>query len=197
MCEVVLVRGNRKGQLCGVGTAPVCSRHKKMDLKKESRKEKNTNDLNEFVEESVVIDPAERIRKSLFAFTINTNKTVDGLTEEEKNKFKKIMKHLFDNNAIEDFIICRDGAPCFRENPELIVNKRVGYAFEIGGQFNKLHAHASLEIDHKTLISIDLPQLKELFRQYLGFAPHINIKTPKQISSITWEKYISKNNNIL
>jgi len=197
VCEFILTAGKRKGQECsaGCGTRQFCGRHVKMIAKRESgsAKTKADQDLETFIGTQTPVDIGEdRIRKSVFALTINSNKNIKRLSPEDQEKLKQIMDHLFTNDNIIDFIECRPGAPCFRENPELIVEKRWQFKFEVGSKYGKIHAHALIEIDHRTIITMDITGLKDLFREFFGWNFHINVQVKKQLDSSAWAHYLGK-----
>lgn len=134
-------------------------------------------------------EKAERIRKSIFMITINSNVAIDQMTLRQKNKFKGLAAHLFDENAIYSFVEERSGAPPLHEN---LVQIRDDYNFEIGEQVNRVHLHATVEIDHRSLITLDINRLRDFVNDYMGYRLHINVKCPKIVNSITWDSYTSK-----
>ncbi len=196
-CKFILTAGKRKGSQCdkGCSTRKYCGRHVKMMSKKESGQSQieAADDLQQFIGTQQPVNINEdRIRKSVFALTMNTNKPINKLSPEDREKIKKIMNHLFIDDNIIDFVDCRDGGGCFRENPELLIEKRWDYKFEVGEKFHKLHAHALIEIDHRTILTLDISGLKSLFREFFGWNWHINVSAKKQIDSSTWSHYINK-----
>lgn len=197
-CRFILTTGPRKGQVCdkGCGSNDQCSRHRKIVEIRENKKEKVDLDLKEFIGNQAPVDlGGDRLRKSVFGLTLNSQRTVESLDETDRAKIQKIMKYLFDPDigAILDFVDCRDGASCFRENPELLVENRWDYKYEIGTNQQRLHAHSLIELDHRTVVSLDISGLKALFREYFGWSWHINVTAKAQTDSASWAHYINKN----
>lgn len=190
-CLHILTKGINAGSQCKknrVDESDYCRVHLKMYDKREKTRQRAMDDFSEFntVRQIEETQP-ERINKSIFMITINCNKTLENLTENQRNRFKVLMEHLFDKGHIMDFVQSPDN-----DANEHILQIRTDYNFEIGPINRTVHSHSTLEIDHKTMLRLNIPELRKLTNKLMGSACHINIKTPHQISSKTWERYINK-----
>jgi uncharacterized 2Fe-2S/4Fe-4S cluster protein (DUF4445 family) len=194
-CTFILTAGKRKGEECakGCGTREYCGRHMKMVNNKSNRKQIAEDAKHEFLggtQQPMQIE--DKIKKSVFAITINSQKNISRMTPELRDKFIKILDHLFIADNILDFVDCRDGFGCLRADPTLMVQFRADYKIEVGEKYGKIHAHCLVEIDHRTVVQINMRALKQLFREYMGYGLHVNVQAKQQISSGAWEHYINK-----
>lgn len=188
MCDHILKRGKNAGTPCGKklwGEDGKCRKHSEFD-------EPVGGGLGDFIQQEPVEINEDRIRKSVFGLTMNSNRTLDSMSEDDKQKIKRLMEYLFDQEKIYDLVIPREGARCFRENPELLVETNCGYRYEVGGKQSRLHVHAFVEIDHRTVVHINLTKLKALFREYFGQSWYIHCTVKKAIDSSAYVHYMGK-----
>lgn len=194
-CNYEMTRGMRQGQLCGKGCAnrEYCARHRKMLERRPQRAIKAEEDKAQFLGyEQEPMTTQDKIKKSVFAITINSQKNVERMTPILREKFLNILNHLFTQDNILDFVDCREGFPCLRNSPECLVQMTADYKIEVGEQYGKIHAHALVEIDHRSVIQVNLRALKSLFREYMGYSLHVNVQAKPQLSSGAWVSYLNK-----
>jgi hypothetical protein len=214
MCDFTYKTGKNKGQKCGaikintyddVGeTMNLCGGHRKVMLTTINRKAKNIQNLREFSGENFITNmhgsKGDRVNKSIFMCTLNTNKTLESMTDEYKERLKTLINYLFNmidpdtgHENIYSFVLdCQSNML----SNDRIINRRHDYAVEIGDDQNRLHLHFTVEIDHNDCIRIG-QELRQVIDRWLGDKVHFNIQVPKSPSSKIWERYVEKNVELL
>ena len=191
-----MTKGDRRGETCDrYCSGEYCRLHEQSRAKKASRVSRADSDLAGFMSRTkartVDKPPAgdTQIKKSDFAITINSNKTVDGLTDYQSDIFHLLSEYLFDNSGIMDYVV---GVDC-ELNPADIISEYVDSSFEVGSEYGKVHLHAILQIKHKTKIRIDIDALRGYINDALGYKCHLNVQNIKSGGSVgDWLRYMRK-----
>lgn len=195
-CIRILVAGKNAGTRCSKKAykgAEYCSSCKRTLAKQAAREELNRDQSRLERFQSKPKQRAERINKSVFAITINFQKTPESMDEDQKNKARLLNEYLFDRENILDLVECaKNGQP---EQCD-IINVRIGSHFEIGQNKGRLHIHGLVEIDHRTCLRIIQSDLRAIVNQFFGSRVHLNIQAkPQSNSSHIWERYMAKSAN--
>lgn len=195
-CVHILTRGINKDKQCSrLGKHEgYCKQHYDLINRLNLVKERAETELAEFIggqDVQPVMYDEDRINKSIFMITINTNKRVEDLQDYQKERFKAMMIHLFDDKNIFDFIQ-RPDKDGIDEDDFDIIQIKLGYNFEVGSAKRCLHAHATIEIDHKTILRLNIPELRSLINRVVDSPCYLDVRTPRQVTSATWNKYINK-----
>lgn len=192
-CRYKFTKGKRKGKHCEhfANYDNYCGLHKKIIDKRVGRSLKAKSDLDDFLNGDVQKQIPKKNKKSVFLLSINTNKTVAKMTEEDKVNFKIVAKYLFDDHGVfDDFVIKRYG----REKPEsdLIVDQMSDFNYEISPETQRLHLHGVIDIEHKSNLLIDLPALREYVNETMGYKLNVNLKVEKTNSLTNFIDYSNK-----
>lgn len=193
-CNYFYNKGKNKGKQCDkhpYKNAKYCSDHKDTAIAKHGNKEevqqkqisKLAND-NVFSEE--IAKPAKKQNKSLFLLTLNTNKVLDTLSDDDKKEFKKFMEFVFNPDNFTDFLMDRTSTPA-----EVIDDMKLDYQFELSSD-GRLHTHAIADINHSGCLTIRLNDIRELARKILGYNLYIDCRIGRDTAS-AWKAYMVKN----
>lgn len=180
-CKHKFKKGKRKGQLCNsfANYDGYCGTH---------RPRKST--LADFIGEQKPIPQRQKNKKSVFLVTINSNKTLDSMNEQDRNNFKSITKTLFDDDGIFDYLVKRYGGVI--PEPEVIVDKFSDYNYEIGEEAGRLHMHGIVDVEHKSNILIDIARLRNYINEVMGYPVHVNVRVEKANSLRKFINYANK-----
>lgn len=207
-CQHRFKKGKRGGQYClnyvssqENGQSGYCTEHLKAFKHREQAPQRAKSDLTKFIttnyrprDNSALLADSSAgridsgIKRSDFALTINLNKTVAGLSDEQSHMFKLLSEYLFDCGGIEDFIVdLKDGVTT-------ILNQFVEHNFEVGEKFGKLHVHSLIHLKHDGKVRLDIPRLRDFIDDAMGYKVHINVQAIKGGGTVgDWLKYMRKN----
>lgn len=112
-------------------------------------------------------------RFSVWMITINTGKSYEMMSFDEKTKFKMFCQYLFgEQEGIINFMTDGGNVEDPREN---LLNCDTQYYFEIGPKYQKLHCHAVVRCEHTSYYQINLANIRELSRRIFGYALYLNV----------------------
>ena len=155
-----------------------------------------SEDIASFLDMQTSGRSGNRVNSSIWAITLNFNKTLESITPEEKLKIKTLASYLFiDINPDSDlpnlfaFILKDDSTPITRAELD---NVKYDWAFEVGREQRRLHIHALVSIQHHLWIHFDF-QIKNFMHEYLGWRPNFEAKIQKVATDHAWERYLNKN----
>lgn len=195
-CTHIITKGKRREQTCDrYCSSDLCRIHEQSLALKTSKAQRANSDLNAFMDRSksriidkLTADPPG-LKKSDFAITFNSNKTVKGLTDYQADIIHLLSEYLFDNGGIMDYIV---GVDC-ELNQSDIISEYIDSSFEVGEEYGKIHIHAILQIKHKSKIRIDLDRLRSYINDALGYRCHLNVQSIKTGGTVgDWLRYIRK-----
>ena len=197
-CNHILSAGKNKGDQCpknGIHEFQgqvYCKKHLDMYKKKDNKNTTLENDpiFNDDIQ-SEPTQPATR--KSIFNITINTNKDYNKMSDQEKLKFKKVVEYLFHRDNIIKYLKDMSNPSDPMVN---MVDLQTDYAFEIGGKYNRLHAHGYVDTTHMGMMQINQALVRTVINRYLGSNVHLNISAQKSLSRISYEKYMNKSKEL-
>lgn len=115
------------------------------------------------------------------------------MDDTENRKFKKVIEYLFDKNNIIKYIKDMSNPSDPTNN---IVDLQTNFYFEVGGTFNRLHAHGYVDLSHTGLYQVQQGLVRGVLNQYLDSKVHFSISAQKTAARIQWEKYIKKNQQL-
>ena len=127
-------------------------------------------------------------RSSVCAVTINLNKPYDGLSADEKARFKQFADYLFDKRNIVKYLTDQTNPSDPKKN---IDNLQLDYNFEVGRLHGLLHLHGLIRIQHHGFYRLRLNDIREVARRMFGHAIHLN--APVSGDPIAaWQAYMKK-----
>ena len=207
-CSYIYAKGKQKGQRCTViphKGKSYCCNHKGSEQAKygkprndviEHKKDMNAECLAEdevFSGENTVRAANSTPKSSVWAITVNSNKSLDDLTTDQKKDFRDICNYLFRGEThVLEFVSDRGQ----RDTRELIDNVESEMYFETSSsdKGGRLHAHCYLRIEHHGNLILRANDLREFYRKTLGYTIHLHCPVSSdQVSQ--WRAYISKGAN--
>ena len=206
LCSYKYTKGKKAGTNCiknglfKIGKLYYCGEHQKVmsnrmkNKKIAERKGKGLNKRNNKPQpktESKQPETKKKSKYSLFMITINSNKDISKLSDEDQDKFKSFIGYLYDNNkpAILDLVEDRrkDIDP-----KDVIEEYSVENYNEITPKSgNRLHNHALLRIKHNGMLYVNQAVLREMAEKLFDSKFHINIKGTNDSQKML-EQYITK-----
>lgn len=145
-----------------------------------------------FGNKSTEIDISEntvnRLKYSTFLITVNSQRDIIKLSDEEKILFKEFTEFLFSESELTDNLIDLTNTSDPRSNLKKIT---IDYYYEVGEKFGKLHLHAIIDITHNGIYKFDLNRMREVSHEILGYNLHINIRGSADHSAMM-RAYVSK-----
>jgi hypothetical protein len=188
-CEHIILKGPKKGLQCGKGSNDLCSVHRKIISRAEglkTRRQEQTLAIDNIQMEPIV---EQKTKTSDYAITINSQKDIDKLTEDELSTFKGINQWLYDNDGLMSYV------EFIGDNK--ILSKFSSYNYEVGEKVGRLHTHGILQVKHQGKIKLDFAGLREWINDALGWKAHINIQVIKSGGTVgDWINYLNKRNSI-
>jgi hypothetical protein len=130
----------------------------------------------------------EKLNSSVYAITINRNKTLDKMSEADKLQFKNFVDYLCDEGqGLYDFIEDSTADDPRSNIKELVVE----HYFESGSKLGLVHAHAYLSIVHTGHMRLLIDDMRALAKKTFGENLHINVMASSN-SEVAYRNYIRK-----
>lgn len=211
LCSYKYTKGKKNGENCiknglfKIGKLYYCGEHHKVmsnrmkNKKIAQNKGKGLNKrINKAKTESKQPQPNTESKKkskySLFMITINSNKDISKLSDEDQEKFKSFIGYLYDNNkpAILDLVEDRRKDIDPKDVIEEYSTENYNEISPKSG--NRLHNHALLRIKHNGMLYVNQAVLREMAEKLFDSKFHINIKGANDSQKMI-EQYISKAEN--
>jgi hypothetical protein len=132
-----------------------------------------------------------RAKYSTFHITINTNKKPDDDDEADAigDELRKANKAIFNEDNFPRIVKFLNNDTY---DDGLIVSVDVKFSIEVGKSEmgGRVHTHIKAEIKHYSKIHVNLPNLRAIVTEELGYNPYIHVKVVK--TSMSLEEYIAK-----
>jgi len=140
------------------------------------------------------------LRHSNFFITINSNKSVNKLTQEQQEaeitRFEEVIDKLY-NQELRNMITLTstktEGSMVGVELMDRIVKAKVEYVVEIGPSKGLIHSHGLFALSHRALnVKINIPKLRDEFLPTeLGYYCYLDIKVYSDATA-SLQEYIQK-----
>lgn len=188
-CQYLYYKGKLKGKRCETRTkGKYCYRHK--DCAAANPENNKSNQLKNdpvFNSGSDGKEP-EKLYSSVFLLTINRNRTLENMSQDEKIQFRKFVDFILEReNLVKDFI---NDATCDDPN-ETIESIQIERYFEQGPLNHLVHAHAYINIQHRGHISLNVADIRALSRKIFPENIYINVMVTSD-PSVGYRNYIRK-----
>lgn len=156
--------------------------------------------MNSIPVEVVDVEKNENDRKTFFSqwhVLVSSNvKTYDiGTANQIADDLKSAVRYAFESNGSQVFRVMREGDSFDSDSIEKI---KISYAAEIGEdpKGGRVHIHAIIEVEHHTILQINIPVAVKIIKEQLKSNPfilgaYVNIKWVP--TSKPLEHYIGKN----
>lgn len=188
-CQYLYYKGKLKGKRCETRTkGKYCYRHK--DCAAANPENNKSNQLkNDPVFGADHLPAQSKLKSTIYLLTINSNKSLENMSNADKETFKKFVDFILDrDNLIKDYI---HDATC--DNPEETIESiEVERYFEIGNVSKLLHMHAYINIQHHGHLSLNITDIRALARKIFNENLHINVMATSD-PSIGYKNYARKN----
>lgn len=190
-CSFVINRGAKKGTQCSTTTkGQYCYKHKDSVAARGVDKAAGVANDPIFHKPAEVAkeEPTVKLKSSVFAITINSNKAYETMSEADKLKFKQFVDWVCDENGGLYDYIHDSTSDDPRENIKELVCE---HYFESGTKLGKVHAHVYLSLVHTGHMRILLDDLRCLALKVFGERIFIGI-IPSSSPEVAWRNYIRK-----
>ena len=191
-CAYVFGRGNRRGKRCEVHTKHKwCTDHKTTAQAKGGTKAAALQAdpiLGSGAGGNAPTTPPEKLNSSVYAITINRNKTLNQLSDGEKRKFREFIEYVCDQEqGLYDYV--HDSTTDDpRENIREVICE---HFFEAGSLNGLVHAHIYLSIVHTGHIRLLVEDIRALARRVFGESIWVQVSATSD-PAVAYRNYIRK-----
>eukprot|EP01127_Copromyxa_protea_P013360 TRINITY_DN358_c1_g1_i7.p1 TRINITY_DN358_c1_g1~~TRINITY_DN358_c1_g1_i7.p1 ORF type:complete len:205 (+),score=33.76 TRINITY_DN358_c1_g1_i7:61-615(+) len=165
------MRGKSAGVTCRnqANHGDYCAKHKKKPKAALATDEVFGTEKTEKTEKP---QPKVKQNHSVWMYTLNSQQAFSGMTKEQKTEFKELVKFIFDEENITEYLTDRKSPDDPSKN---IVSLKSEYFFEVGDEQGRLHVHGILKITHTGNYQVNQAAVRQLAEKVLGYKPHFNI----------------------
>lgn len=202
-CVHIMRGGQRVGEHCNTfaryehNGRPLCKRHL-TQAERYARNEKQYAAMLAAANERVQggagkikrARDAPQQKKSIFLFTINSQKSIKNMGEAEQEHFVDVVEAMFSPDNVLDYVTDYFNRGDPNEN---LTDGRVDVAFEIGKEKHRLHAHGVVDLTHTSMYKLNFKKIRQDLQDALGYKVHFNAEVARGApNSSRMEQYMLK-----
>jgi len=103
---------------------------------------------------------AKKPKTSIFYITINMQKY---LNDDQTEKFKKTLEHIFKRENIGKYLTNKDG----EYDDSKLIDYKSKFVVEVGKKYSKTHAHAIIKCAHFMKLQINKKNIENYYNKFL------------------------------
>ena len=122
-----------------------------------------------FVELGKKNEGDDKVRSSVFVFTVNSN---EKMSEDKAEEWMAVMRDMWHDPSILLVSTIKEHqiGEFNQVNPEYVKSIETQIVFEVGDKFKKLHMHGSIKVLHTSNIRLAFTQIHQILKEFNGDA---------------------------
>ncbi len=192
-CSFVINRGAKKGSQCSKRTrGQYCYKHSTSVAARGVDKAAGVANDPIFqgpAAQKADVAAPEKLKSSVYAITLNSNKPYDSMSDSDKQRFKQFVDWVCDENGGLYDYISDSTSDDPRENIKEVICE---HYFESGSKLGLVHAHVYLSLVHTGHMRILLDDLRALAKKVFGEKIFIGVIASSN-PDVAYRTYIRKN----
>lgn len=194
-CKHVFKTGARKGQMCGKRGKHVdgtCSDH--FGAKKKPRETSLVNDEVFGTPGAVAAPKAPKTKSSVWLITLNSQKDINVMSNDQKRMFKDFAEWVFDKDRFAQFYLKDMNSPA--DPTKNIKSLDIKYQFEVGNEQGRLHIHALVNLKHTGMYRFEANKLRTFAKTALGYGVYLD--SPVRSDEVSaMDEYVNKSHQVV